>query len=135
VDSRTSARRGIDPRRSLPGGGVPDLGRQQVAEFFIYDVYTALARPRWAADVAEVFDRNSDAFPRRDTRWFRDWWYPLRTDTGSGPQVRRYEPPLARTGRCQHFACPAPWFRRSRGVPVLDLAAASDYAGTRDLDG
>jgi hypothetical protein len=65
----------------------PIWGDSKWAEFFIYDVYTALGRHQWAADAATVFDRTSDAFPRRDTHWFRDWWRPLRTDTGGGPQV------------------------------------------------
>jgi hypothetical protein len=47
----------------------PIWGDSKWAELFIYDVYTALGRHRWAADVAKVFDRNSDAFPRRDTHW------------------------------------------------------------------
>ena len=34
-----------------------------------------------------MFDRNSDVLPRRDTHWIRDWWRPLRTATGGGPQV------------------------------------------------
>jgi hypothetical protein len=50
-------------------------------------VYTALERHQWAADVATAFDHNCDTFPRRNTHWFRDWWRPLRTDTGGGPRV------------------------------------------------
>jgi hypothetical protein len=65
----------------------PIWGDSKWAEFFIHDVYTALGRQQWAADVADVFDRNRDAFPRRGTRWFRDWWQPLRSGTGGGPQV------------------------------------------------
>ena len=65
----------------------PIWGDSKWAEFFIYDVYAALGRQHWAADVATVFDRTSDDFPRRDTHWFRDWWRPLRTGTGGGPQV------------------------------------------------
>ena len=65
----------------------PIWGDSKWAEFFIYDVYTALGRHQWAADVATAFDYNGDAFPRRDTHWFRDWWRPLRTDTGGGPRV------------------------------------------------
>jgi len=34
-----------------------------------------------------IFDRNTDSFPRPGTHWFRDWWRPLRTDTGGGPRV------------------------------------------------
>ena len=65
----------------------PIWGDSKWAEFFIYDVYEALGRHQWAADVAKKFDSNSDAFPRRNTHWFRDWWRPLRADTGGGPQV------------------------------------------------
>jgi hypothetical protein len=65
----------------------PIWGDSKWPGFFIYDVYTAPGKRQWAAEVAKVFDRNSDAFPRRDTRWFRDWWRPLRTDSGGGPGV------------------------------------------------
>jgi hypothetical protein len=51
------------PGAACPVAAFPIWGDSKWAEFFIYDVYTALARPRWAADVAEVIDRNSDAFP------------------------------------------------------------------------
>lgn len=37
----------------------PIWGDSKWAEFFIYDVYAALGRHHWAADVATVFDRNS----------------------------------------------------------------------------
>lgn len=57
------------------------------AEFFIHDVYLALGLTGWAAEVAAKFARTSDAFPRRGTHWFRDWWQPLRSQTGGGPDV------------------------------------------------
>jgi hypothetical protein len=65
----------------------PIWGDSKWAEFFIFDVYTALGQHQWAANVGQKFDRNSDTFPRFDTHWFRDWWRPLRAGTGGGPQV------------------------------------------------
>jgi len=65
----------------------PIWGDSKWAEFFIYDVYVALGLDRWAAAAAKTFDRNADGFPRPGTHWFRDWWRPLRTSTGGGPQV------------------------------------------------
>ena len=65
----------------------PIWGDSKWAEFFIYDVFAALGRQQWAADAASTFDATSDTFPRRGTHWFRDWWRPLRHETGDGPQV------------------------------------------------
>ncbi len=62
-------------------------GDSKWAEFFIVDVYTALGLHQWADDAGRSFDRNSDDFPRYGTHWFRDWWRPLRADTGGGPEV------------------------------------------------
>lgn len=64
----------------------PIWGDSKWAEFFIHDVYLALGLQQWAAAAAATFDRNADAFPRRGTHWFRDWWRPLRSGTGGGPQ-------------------------------------------------
>ncbi len=56
-------------------------------------MYTALGQRQWALDAAMTFDRISDTFPRGNTHWFRDWWRPLRAETGGGPQtmVRFFE--------------------------------------------
>ena len=71
----------------------PIWGDSKWAEFFIHDVYTALGQRQWALDAAMTFDRISDNFPRGNTHWFRDWWRPLRAETGGGPQtmVRFFE--------------------------------------------
>ena len=59
------------------------------AEFYRYDLYLGtdmkgLADLYYGAWTADTF---TDPFPVADTHWFRDWWRPLRTDTGDGPQV------------------------------------------------
>ena len=53
-------------------------GDSKWAEFYIYDLYTALGMDREAKGVYRRFTGNTDDFPRRGTRWFRDWFYPLR---------------------------------------------------------
>ena len=57
-----------------------------------------------------MFDRNSDSFPSRDTYWFRDWWRPLRTATGCGPQV------MVRFLRLRHLGTGPRGFRLGRRV-------------------
>ena len=65
----------------------PIWGDSKWAEYFIHDVYVALGRHRWATHVANLFADGTDDFPRPGTRWFRDWWRPLRGSAGGGPQV------------------------------------------------
>src|ERR1022692_2956366 len=55
-------------------------GDSKWAEFYIYDLYTALGMDREAKGVYRRFTSNTDDFPRRGTRWFRDWFYPLWRD-------------------------------------------------------
>jgi hypothetical protein len=62
-------------------------GDSKWAEFFIHDLYLALGRHRWAALFAGRLDGTTDDYPRSGTHWFRDWWRPLRANTGGGPQV------------------------------------------------
>jgi hypothetical protein len=64
-------------------------------------VYLALGRHRWAGQVAKHFADGADDFPRPGTRWFRDWWRPLRDSTGGGAQVMARFFQLLAT----HFPC------------------------------
>jgi len=64
----------------------PIWGDSKWAEFFIYDLNVALGRHRRAAYLRRHFVGDDD-FPRPGTRWFRDWFHPLWTNGGDGPQV------------------------------------------------
>jgi hypothetical protein len=65
-------------------------GDSKWAEFYIYDVYTALGLTRDARRVHRQFTGNADDFPRRGTRWFRDWFYPLWADCGQAAVMDRF---------------------------------------------
>jgi hypothetical protein len=65
-------------------------GDSKWAEFFIYDVYTALGRKRDAKRVQRQFAANADGFPRPGTRWFRDWFFPLWTECGQAAVMDRF---------------------------------------------
>ena len=71
-------------------------GDSKWAEFYIYDLYTALGMDREAKSVYRRFTGNTDDFPRRRTRWFRDWFYPLWRDCGQAEVMNRFFRELAR---------------------------------------
>jgi len=71
-------------------------GDSKWAEFYIYDLYTALGMDREAAGVYRRFTGNTDDFPRRGTHWFRDWFYPLWRDCGRAEVMNRFFLELAR---------------------------------------
>ncbi len=70
-------------------------GDSKWAEFYIYDLYTALDMRRDARRVHRQFTGNSDDFPRPGTRWFRDWFYPLWRDCGQAAVMDRFFRQLA----------------------------------------
>jgi hypothetical protein len=65
-------------------------GDSKWAEFYIYDVYTALGLERHARRVHRQFNGNRDDFPRRGTRWFRDWFFPLWRECGQAAVMDRF---------------------------------------------
>jgi hypothetical protein len=77
-------------------------GDSKWAEFYIYDVYTALGMSREAKRVQRQFTGNADDFPQPGTYWFRDWFYPLWRDCGQASVMDRFFKLLA-----AHFPCEA----------------------------
>lgn len=65
-------------------------GDSKWAEFYIFDVYTALGMTEEADRVYDAFMASTDDFPRPGTRWFRDWFYPLWRDHGGVDVMVRY---------------------------------------------
>jgi hypothetical protein len=65
-------------------------GDSKWAEFFIYDLYTGLGMDREARRVYHQFTGNADDFPRRGTRWFRDWFFPLWRECGQAAVMARF---------------------------------------------
>jgi hypothetical protein len=70
-------------------------GDSKWAEFYIYDLYTALGMDQEATGVYRRFMGNTDDFPRRRTHWFRDWFYPLWRDCGQAQVMNRFFQELA----------------------------------------
>jgi hypothetical protein len=65
-------------------------GDSKWAEFYIFDLYTALGMNRDANQVHRRFTGNADDFPRPGTRWFRDWFYPLWHECGQAAVMDRF---------------------------------------------
>jgi hypothetical protein len=65
-------------------------GDSKWAEFFIFDLYTALGLDRDAKRVHRRFTANSDDFPQPGTHWFRDWFYPLWHECGQAAVMDRF---------------------------------------------
>jgi hypothetical protein len=65
-------------------------GDSKWAEFYQYDVYKALGREADAKRLYDKFMAGSDNFPRANTHWFRDWYYPLWRDHGGGQVMARF---------------------------------------------
>jgi hypothetical protein len=65
-------------------------GDSKWAEFYIFDLYTALGMNRDAKQVHRRFTGNADDFPRPGTRWFRDWFYPLWRECGQAAVMDRF---------------------------------------------
>lgn len=65
-------------------------GDSKWAEFFQYDAYRALGMEKDAQRVYDSFIAKSDSFPRPNTYWFRDWFYPLWRDHGHAKVMVKY---------------------------------------------
>ncbi len=61
-------------------------GDSKWAEFYLFDVFTALGKTEAADRVFASFSEGTDDFPQPGTHWFRDWFHPLWQDHG-GVQV------------------------------------------------
>lgn len=70
-------------------------GDSKWAEIFIYDVYNALGLTSRATTAYNDFTASRDAFPRANTAWFRDWFYPIYNQYGGAQVLNRYFVQLA----------------------------------------
>ena len=57
-------------------------GNSEWQKIYKYDVYLGLGQADQAAAAFDKFTASSVGFPRADTFWFRDWFYPLWRDHG-----------------------------------------------------
>lgn len=67
----------------------PIWGDSKWAEFFAFDVMTALGHPE-ADDVRRRWLHTSDDFPRPGTHWFRDWFHPMWSDAAGPATMVRF---------------------------------------------
>ena len=65
-------------------------GDSKWMEFYQYDVYVGLGMEEHAQVVFDRFTGQVDNFPRNDTHWFRDWFYPLWRDYGHAQVMVRF---------------------------------------------
>ncbi|MGN8067611.1 discoidin domain-containing protein [Mucilaginibacter sp. SG564] len=59
-------------------------------EMYIYDVYLGLGRNDDAQRWYNLVLGGSDPYPRANTHWFKDWWYPLYTQHGGTAVLNKY---------------------------------------------
>ncbi|WP_089833394.1 T9SS type A sorting domain-containing protein [Chitinophaga filiformis] len=65
-------------------------GDSKWAEIFIYDVYKGLGLESRATSAYNDFTASRDDFPRANTAWFRDWFYPIYSQYGGAQVLNRY---------------------------------------------
>jgi hypothetical protein len=73
-------------------------GDSKWAEIFNYDVYLGLGRTADATRWYNMMINGRDNFPRANTAWFKDWFYPIYTQYGRSAVLNNYFTLLA-----QHF--------------------------------
>ena len=65
-------------------------GDSKWAEIYIYDVYLGLGRTSDANRWYNLMVNGTDGFPRANTHWFRDWFYPIYKNYGGAQVLNRY---------------------------------------------
>ncbi|ACU60064.1 T9SS type A sorting domain-containing protein [Chitinophaga pinensis] len=65
-------------------------GDSKWAEIYIYDVYKGLGLTTYQNSVYTQFTAGRDNFPRANTAWFRDWFYPIYNQYGGTQVLNRY---------------------------------------------
>jgi hypothetical protein len=60
------------------------------AEFFQYDLYLGIGMKSDAQRLYNQFMNTTDNFPRSDTHWFRDWFYPLWQNYGGAKVMKNF---------------------------------------------
>lgn len=68
----------------------PLWGDSKWAEIFNYDVYVGLGRTNDVTRWYNLMINTSDNFPRANTYWFRDWFYPIYANHGGTALLNNY---------------------------------------------
>ncbi len=70
---------------SLKGSPASEIwGDNKWEEIFQYDVYSGLAMTDNANRIHDEYITKTEDFPRTNTYWFRDWFYPIYDEHGHG---------------------------------------------------
>ena len=65
-------------------------GNSEWLKFYRYDLYSGLGLNDQAAAAYDAFAASSVSFPRANSFWFRDWFYPLWRDHGHAQVMRNF---------------------------------------------
>jgi len=65
------------------------------AEIFIYDVYKGIGRDDFAQQTYDDMVNKYDDFPRANTQWFIDWFYPIYSEHGGSKVLNNFYDLLA----------------------------------------
>lgn len=65
-------------------------GDSKWAEIFIYDVYLGLGKTSEAQQWYNNHINTRDSFPRQNTAWFKDWFYPIYNKYGNSAVLNRF---------------------------------------------
>ncbi len=65
-------------------------GDSKWMEIYIYDVYVGLGMTEDTQRWYDLMMKGSDNFPRPDTHWFKDWFYPIWKNHGGSETLNRF---------------------------------------------
>ncbi|SHN43765.1 T9SS type A sorting domain-containing protein [Chitinophaga sp. CF418] len=65
-------------------------GDSKWAEIFLYDAYKGMGMESRATSLYNELLANRDNFPRANTAWFKDWFYPIYNQYGGAQLLNRY---------------------------------------------
>lgn len=65
-------------------------GDSKWAEIFNYDVYVGLGRTSDATRWYNLMQAGTDNFPRANTHWFKDWFYPIYSQYGGSAVLNQF---------------------------------------------
>lgn len=68
------------------------------AEIFIYDVYKGIGKDQFAQQLHDEMLNQYDDYPRANTQWFKDWFYPIYSQHGESQVLNNFYDLLA-----EHF--------------------------------
>ncbi|WP_298737920.1 T9SS type A sorting domain-containing protein [uncultured Chitinophaga sp.] len=70
-------------------------GDSKWCEIYLYDVYKGLGLESRATNAYNEFMGKTDNFPRANTAWFKNWFYPIYSQYGGSAVLNRYFVQLA----------------------------------------